>query len=199
MLWSMGRVGAGRPGRPAAAAREDVLAVAGARFLAGERVDMQGVARELGLARATMHRWFGTREVLLGETLALLAETRLAEIRAEVGGSGAAALLECFDRFNRELASLKALGAWLAQEQERGLRILTSSGGIVQPRMVAAVERLIEAEVRSGALRSRIPPATLAYATVRLVESFLYNDAMFGIRGDVERMHEVAAALLGVG
>jgi hypothetical protein len=35
-------------------------------------------------------------------------------------------------------------------------------------------------------------------AIVRLAESFLYNDAIFGIRGEVERLREVQAALLGV-
>jgi hypothetical protein len=33
---------------------------------------------------------------------------------------------------------------------------------------------------------------------VRLTESFLYNDAIVGIRGDTERLSEVLAALLGV-
>src|SRR6516164_7483398 len=70
------------PGRPAAATRDEVLALATERFLAAERVDMQAIARELGLARATMHRWFGTRELLLGETLAKLAEARLLYWRA---------------------------------------------------------------------------------------------------------------------
>ena len=33
---------------------------------------------------------------------------------------------------------------------------------------------------------------------VRLAESFLYNDAIIGIRGDVARLREVEAVLLGV-
>ncbi len=187
-----------RPGRPAAATREDVLGLASERFLAGERVDMQGIARELGLARATMHRWFGTRDVLLGEMLAELAEGRLARIRRRTGGSGAIALLDCFDGFNRELAATRGLGVLLASEQERGLRILTSSGGIVQPRMTAAIEALIDEEVRAGTFVPTIPPSTLAYAIVRLAESFLFNDARFGIRGDTDRLREIEAALLGV-
>jgi len=93
-----------RPGRPAAATREAALALATKRFLACERVDVQAIARELGLARATMHRWFQTREALLGELLGTLAERRLAAIRADVGGGGAAALLQTFDAFNREVA-----------------------------------------------------------------------------------------------
>jgi AcrR family transcriptional regulator len=188
-----------RPGRPPAATREDVIALATERFLAGERVDMQGVARDLGLARATMHRWFGTREELLGEVLAQMGERRLELIRREEPRQGAAGLLACFDRFNRNVAATKGLGIWLAQEQERALRILTSSGGSVQPRTVAAVQRLIDDEIKAGRFVPAVAPATLAYATVRLAESFLYNDAWFGIRGDTERLHEVEAALLGVG
>jgi AcrR family transcriptional regulator len=188
----------GRPGRPAAATREDVLALATERFLAGERVDMQGVARELGLARATMHRWFGTREVLLGEVLAGMAERRLETIRARSADRGASVLLDVFERFNRDLAATRGLSLWLAQERERALRILTSSGGNVQPRTVAVVQRMIEAEIDSGNLAPPIAPETLAFALVRLAESFLYNDARFDIRGDIERLREVEAVLLGV-
>src|ERR1700677_4676508 len=131
----------GRPGRPAAATREAALALATDRFLAGERVDVRAIAGELGLARATMHRWFGTRAALLGEVLAALAEERLLVIRSRVSATGADALLECFDGFNRELVATAGLRALFVQEQERALQILTSSAGIVQPRMVAAIER----------------------------------------------------------
>jgi len=187
-----------RPGRPAAATRDEVLTLARGRFLAAERVDMKALARELGLARATMHRWFGTREELLGEMLADLAEERLLAIRRRTPGSGAGALLECFDRFNRELAATKGLGALLAQERERAFRILSSGAGAVQPRMVALVERMIDEEIEAGHFRASIAPPTLAYAIVRLAESFLYNDAMFGIRGDTQRLQELEAVLLGV-
>ena len=187
-----------RPGRPAAATRDEVLTLARGRFLAAERVDMKALARELGLARATMHRWFGTREELLGEMLADLAEERLLAIRRRTPGSGAGALHECFDTFNRELAATKGLGVLLAQEGERAFRILSSGAGPVQPRMVALVERMIDEEIAAGHFTASIAPPTLAYAIVRLAESFLYNDAMFGIRGDTERLHELEAVLLGL-
>jgi AcrR family transcriptional regulator len=186
------------PGRPAAASREDALALATDRFLAGERMDVRGIAQDLGLARATMHRWFGTREAFIGEVLAALTEKRLAAIRRRTPGSGAQALLDTFDSFNRELAATRGLRALLAQEQERALRVLTSSGGFVQPRVVAAVERLICDEIDVGAFEPVLAPESLAYAIVRLAESFLYNDAIIGIRGDTERLREVEAVLLGL-
>jgi Tetracyclin repressor-like, C-terminal domain len=73
--------------------------------------------------------------------------------------------------------------ALLASEQERALRVLTSSGGVVQPGMVAAVERLICEEIDDGAFSSAVAPGNLAYAIVRLAEAFLYNDAVIGSRG----------------
>jgi AcrR family transcriptional regulator len=194
----MAHVATGRPGRPAAATREAALELATERFLAGERVDVQAIARELGLARATMHRWFQTRELLLGELIGALAERRLTAIRADVAGAGAPALLETADRFNREIAASPGLRALLHQEPERALRILTSSLGVVQSRVVASIQSLIEVEVREGAFVPSIPADVLAYAIVRLGEAFLYNDALIGIRGDTERLRQVEAALLGV-
>jgi AcrR family transcriptional regulator len=188
----------GRPGRPAASTREAALQLATKRFLASERVDVQAIARELGLARATMHRWFQTREMLLGEVLATLAEERLLAVREQIGGHGARALLETLDSFNREVAATRGLRALLAQEQERALRILTSSAGLVQPRVVATVTRLIDAEVDAGHYAAPIPADVLAYSITRLGEAFIYNDALAGIRGDTERLRQVEAALLGV-
>jgi hypothetical protein len=38
----------------------------------------------------------------------------------------------------------------------------------------------------------------IAYAIVRMGESFLYADASSGFRGDFDRLRDVYAALLGV-
>jgi AcrR family transcriptional regulator len=186
-----------RPGRPAAASVEDALALARARFLAGERIDVQAIARELGLARATMHRWFRTREFLLGEVMAAVGEERLAVLRARVGGHGAKALLDSFDAFNRELAAAEGLRTLLVSEHDLALRLLTASDGVVQPRMVAAVQSMIEAEMRSG-FETSLEPDLLAYAIVRLAEAFLYRDAVAGAAGDTERLRRIEAALLGL-
>ena len=52
-------------------------------------------------------------------------------------------------------------------------------------------------DARAG-FRPPVDPATLAYAIVRLAEAFLFNDATAAVRGDVERLREIEAALLGV-
>lgn len=185
-----------RRGRRAAVSREDVLDAALQRFLRGRRIDVRALANELGLGRTTIYRWFGSREGLLGEVLVRAAEPLFERARAAATGSGGAALLDTFDRINRDLASAPALRQFVEHERD-ALRILTSSAGGVQPRMVAKVMALIEDEIAAG-YTPPVEPAILAYAIVRLAEAFLYNDTMTGIRGDVERLRQVEAVLLGV-
>jgi AcrR family transcriptional regulator len=187
-----------RRGRPASASRENVLDAAMRRYLRGRRVDVRSIAAELGLGRSTIYRWFGSRENLIGEVLIRAGDPLLDAARAEAGGRGATALLDTFDHMNRSLAAAPALRQFLEQEQATALRIITSSAGVVQPHWVSRITALIEHEVRAGDYEPPVEPATLGYAIVRLAEAFLYNDAAIGIRGEVERLREVEAALLGV-
>src|SRR5690242_8173276 len=180
-----------RPGRPAAATREQVLDAALYRYLRGQRVDIQAIAGELGLGRATVHRWFGTREALIGEVVVAAATPVLEASRTEAGGKGGPALLETFDRFNRALADAPALRQFVEAEREAALRIITSRNGIVQPKMVAMITDLIEQEARAGNYEPPVEPSVLGYAIVRLAEAFLFNDAALGSRGDLDRLREV--------
>jgi AcrR family transcriptional regulator len=185
-------------GRPATATREDVLRTARAQYLDGQRLDVTIVARRLGLGRATIYRWFGSRERLLGEVIAAELEALVARERRAVRRRGAAGLLDVFDRVNRQLADSVPLRRFVEQERASALRLLTAGDGCVQTRSVAAVAELISTEVAAGRYEAPVDPQTLAYAIVRLAEAFLYNDAAVGIRGDHERLRTVEAALLGV-
>jgi AcrR family transcriptional regulator len=185
-----------RRGRRPAASREDVLRAALYRYLRGRRIDVQAIAADLGLGRTTIYRWFGSRERLVGETIVRAAQPLVDRARADAVGSGGPMLLDTFDRLNRSLAAAPALRAFLEQERN-ALRILTSSAGVVQPAMVSRITGLIEDEVRAGRYDPPVDPGTLGYAIVRLAEAFLFNDAD-GLRGDVERLRDVEAALLGL-
>ncbi len=194
----MGVATVAKRGRPAAASREEVLRAVTEQYLAGERADLSLVAHRLGLSRATIYRWFGSRDTLLGEVIARELEQLVERERRAVRQRGAAGLLEVFDRINRSLARSQALRRFLERERIVALRLLTSGSGVVQPRAVACVETMIETEVSSGRYEPPASIATLAYAIVRLAEAFLYNDTATGIRGDHRALREVEAALLGV-
>ena len=67
--------------------------------------------------------------------------------------------------------------------------------GICPPGRCSA---LITEEVEAGTYEPPVEPAILGYAIVKLAQAFLFNDTIAGIRGDVDRLREVEAALLGV-
>jgi AcrR family transcriptional regulator len=193
-----GRIAPRRRGRPATASRADVVRCAREQYLSGQRVDVTLVANELGLGRATIYRWFGSRDELLGEIVATELELLVARHRARVRHRGAQGLLDVFDQVNRSLSRSEALRTLVERERDSALRLLTSSGGPVQPRAVACVRDLIDAEAAAGAYQPPTDTGALAYAIVRLAEAFLYNDVAIGIRGDWRQLHQVEAALLGV-
>jgi AcrR family transcriptional regulator len=168
------------------------------RYLRGLRVDVQAIAAELGLGRTTIYRWFGSRDELIGEAIVQAALPVLAQARSAARGEGGEALLDTFDRFNRALAASTALRQFVEREREAALRVITTSQGSVHPRIVEMIRKLIADEVSAGTYEPPVDPGLLAYAMVRLAEAFLYNDESASFRGDVERLREVEAAMLGM-
>src|SRR5437764_1254402 len=172
-------------GRPAAASREDVLDAAMQRYLRGRRVDVQAIALELGVGRATVYRWFGGRDGLTGEVLARAADPLLDAARAEARGRGGRYLLDVFDRFNRGIIGAPALRHYVESEREAALRVITSGAAVVEPHLVGRIAELIEEQAGRGTYEPPVEPRTLAYAIVRLAEAFLVSDVAAGIRRDV--------------
>lgn len=176
----------------------DVVRVVRAQYVNGQRVDLAAVADQLGLGPQAIQRRFGSREALLSEAIFQEFEFLMARKRAQARGTGARWLLEVLDGVNQALSRSVALRWLLEHEQRSGLRLLTSSGGQVQPRVVGSIHRLICDQAAVGAYLPTASPDDLAFALVRVMEAFLYDDADAQIRGDHEPMREIQAALLGV-
>lgn len=186
------------PGRPASATREEVVALARQAFLAGERVDVQAIAAQLKLSRASIYRWFGSRDGVLGAVLSGEFESLIERADARRKDTGARRILAVLDRVNRWMAGNEPFRRYFENEPLAGLRILTSSDGPVQPRVLTAVEKLITRAEEQDGYAPQLERPLLAYSLVRLGEAFLYHDNVTGLRGDVDRLHQVQAALLGI-
>jgi AcrR family transcriptional regulator len=174
-----------------------VLAAARRRYLEGRRVDVRAIAAELGLARATIYRWFGSREGLIGEAMLGVFEQRVADARAAVPGRGAAALLDTLNLIYRGLAEAPHIRSFIDRERATALPLMTSSQGPVHPRLVEVIRDLIDAEVERGDYTPPTDTTTLAYVLVRLAEALLFNYADDDIPKDAQRLREVFAGLLG--
>jgi AcrR family transcriptional regulator len=165
----------------------DAFLAARRRFLAGERVDMTALAAQLGVNRVTLYRWVGSREQLLVEVVWSLARRTLDKLEAKhpKGKHRAVAILT---EFLEATIAHPGMQRWLAEEGESAMRLLTRHETDFQPRLIAAVEALID-------------PADpdrheVAYALVRVIESYTYLDLITGETPDAGRARPIFARLL---
>src|SRR3977135_2733330 len=166
-------------------------------YLRGRRVDMQALAAELRVSRATLYRWTGPREQLLSDVLWSLSDDIFEQAKADhPEHTGPERLLAIFRQHVGTLVEAKPLHSFLQQETQAALRILTSPEGGVQSRTVWKLAELYREEQAAGTFRPRIDPAALAYAVVRVTEGFIYNDALLTVEPEVERAESIVSMLL---
>jgi AcrR family transcriptional regulator len=178
--------------------KQDALAVAEQTIRDGERLDMRALAQELGIGRATLYRWTGSRDQLLGEVLWGMAEPLWAETQEEADGTGAERVADVLRRYMERVAASEPLRRLLDTEPETALRILMTSDGPVQERTVAVIEEMLATESANGARLPDVDPRQLAFAIVRMGESFLYADVVAATEPDVETASAVIRLLLGL-
>jgi AcrR family transcriptional regulator len=172
--------------------------VAGARryFLREGTIDMDELAQELAVSRATLYRAVDGRDRLLGDVLWSLAERIFVRARAEVGGGGIEAILEISRRFIAEVMAAEPFRRFLEREPQTALRVLLTPAGRVHDRTVA-MQRRIFAEALADC-EDELPGDldSLAYLYVRLHESIVYADIMSGRRPDPDVAERAVRALL---
>jgi AcrR family transcriptional regulator len=155
----------------------DAFRLARKWFLDGRRVDMQQLAAELGVSRATLYRWCGSRELLIGEVIWSINERSLGETRAKTRGSGRALITRTLQRSMAQIRDFEALKQFVAEDAEYALRIITSKQSVVQARLIEWTADVLKAEIN---VRADVDLADLAYVIVRVCESFVWSDMITG-------------------
>ncbi|WP_242909976.1 QsdR family transcriptional regulator [Actinomadura terrae] len=192
-----GRAPGRAPGRPGVRAHgpEGALAAASARYLRGEPIDMSALAADLGVGRATLYRWVGSRERLLATVLAEMTERTYQAAARDVEGSGPERILAVLDRFMRSVVDAAPLRAFTEREPRLFVRLATMPGA-VEDRAAGLLARELQAEIDRGALAAPLPTRTLAQAIVRVADSFMYAHYLGGNRPEIDTALEVVALLL---
>lgn len=164
--------------------------------LAPQRLDLKALALDLEIGRTTLYRKIESRDQLLGEVLWYVARRLLATaLEATTGRVGAPRVIDVIRIF---MASVEEPPhrRLLEEEPEAAMRILASKEGPVQSGLIGCIERLLQVEEERGAMTLTIERGPLAYAIVRIAESFLYADTIGDLEPDVDRAIEIVAALL---
>ena len=181
---------------PAGAGAEAALRLARAAFLAGERIDMQRMAAELGVNRVTLYRWVGNRANLLGEVAWALSEKTIDRLFERSKARGGERIAEVVTGYIEAVRTNEGLRKTITQEGAVAVRLFTSGDGGVQPRLVDKYRSMLEAEVASGAFTPSVPLDELAYALVRVTEACVYLDVLVGQHPDLDRVARMIRAVV---
>lgn len=180
--------------------RPDALAafkLARRRFIAGERIEMQELASELGVSRATVFRWVGSRDELLVEIVwSTTLPTFERSIEATKGLTGGPRVSAVMSSFSQATLDSPFFMGFVQREPERALRLLTTKATWYQARLVGLVEALLQEEVDAGTLVPPLAMHDLAYVVTRITETFIYADIVAGELPDPEKVRQVVGALL---
>lgn len=165
----------------------------------GKRLDMQALADELGVSRATLFRRVGGREELLSKALWVLTERTLtmAAERWEAERPEGAMHTPGTGRYiNKIVARSHGLRRLLDDEPALAMRVLTDPRGRVQTGIVSFVEELLRRDMAEFGFVPVIEPHALAFALVRLGESFIYADVLAARVPDVATADRLQQALI---
>ena len=132
----------------------DAVDVARELLDAGDRVDIRAVARRLGVSRATIHRWFGTRDQLMTALFEQLAAEFTQAAESEARGSGDDRAFDFVRRIAERSAGYTPLRLAAGREPALVLRLVLPEDGPVHGQVAAAVTRLLAATRSPRQMRS---------------------------------------------
>jgi AcrR family transcriptional regulator len=200
LIRPLGRIHPARRAGPRTASQPARIVATAARWIHdGRRLDMQGLADELGVSRVTLFRRVGSREELLSQALWLLTERMLEAAAAQWEAERPEGELHTPGtgrHINALVSQSEGLRRLLDDEPTLTIRVLTDPRGRVQTGIVAFIEELLRRDVTEFGLVTLIEPGALAYALVRLGESFLYADVLAARKPDVATANRLQQALV---
>ena len=174
----------------------DLHSLARQWFIGAKRIELQKLAVELGISRATAYRWAGSAEQLVGHVLASLVDDTFKQLAERTTKTGSDRVLEVLERGMYYAHEFQPLRQFLAKDPQLGLKIVASRHGPVQDRIIASLRQLLEEEVAAGNMILPVEPAVMAYALTRIIESFLYADLITGATPDLENASNILQLML---
>lgn len=167
-------------------------------FLRGQRIDMGRLSQALGVNRATLYRWVGSRDQLLVEVIWSLSRGTFEKLLEDpaVHQPGRSRSASVLDAYVHAVIGNSGMQTFVQSEGELALRLLTTRATDYQSRLLAFVRRLLAEDLDAGRLKTEIPLEDLTYIVVRILESYVYLSLITGERPDADRAARVLQALL---
>jgi hypothetical protein len=163
------------------------------QFLSQSTVDMNRLAGDLAISRATLYRVAGSRDSLLGNALWQLGRRTLKEARAKRTRPGPDGVIEVSRHFADGLWASEPMRTFVTVEPDTAARVLFTPSGEVHRRII-----LVQRDVFLEAGLAGVPDDLFqrAFLYVRIMESVLYSELFAGSRVDFSMAEQALRAVL---
>ena len=170
-------------------------------WLEGKRLNLSALAEELGIGRATLMRWVGNKELLMGEILWSLYYNVFETARAQADNNpdlkGVDYLARIYQDTIHEIMYADPLHTFLRQDPQFALRVLTSNVSGLQERLIGLWQGLLDEQVAAGRIQPQMDTESLAFFIIRIGEGAVSRDIICGRQPGLEPAITALRLLLG--
>jgi hypothetical protein len=173
---------------------DEVVAAGTQRFVETGTIDLQALADDVAVSRATLYRVIPGRDRVLGDVVWWFGAQHHRDACEAVGGDGAERVVGVLRTFGETILTQRSFLRFLEEEPDVAARVLFTPSGGVHERFVAVNAELLRSAAGSGELPFDLD--TTAYVISRVYESMLYADLLSGRQPDLDVADRVTAAVL---
>jgi len=177
----------------------DIFKLARRQWLAGKRICVGELAKELGIGRAKVYRWVGSKELLLDEIIWSVAKPTFERAVRETPGTGIEHIVGVHRHFMTRTLSFPPLQQFVNHDPPYALRILSRDAVSAHERLITAVAKHIAEQEAAGHIQLPRPAGSLAEMIVRTNESIIYCDIISGQSPAIDRACHITRLLLSEG
>jgi AcrR family transcriptional regulator len=174
----------------------DVLKLARRHWLKGEKISIDGLAKESGLSRVTIYRWVGSKDYLMGEVVWSAFEPAMNKVMSETPGTGLEHILEVHRRLMAIILSFPPMQRFILDDPAYAMRIVSTDASSVIERMIQATTDHLKQQADKGHFKLPAPAREVAELIIRINSSIMYSDIISGRSPAIEQASKLDRMVL---
>ncbi|WP_290577109.1 QsdR family transcriptional regulator [Ketobacter sp.] len=173
----------------------DAFNLAKKHWLLTQKLNVGELAEELGVSRATLFRWIGNKDLLMGEIMWSLYKPTVLNARKVCSGEGVEYVVNVFREVNTQILNSQPMRTWLHSDGQYAVSILSSKSSHFHSRMVELNSELLKQETAKGLIHPAMTIDSLSYFMCRIGNSCIFSEMILGQEPDLNQLEEACTAV----
>ncbi len=173
----------------------DAFNLAKQSWLKTQRLNLGELAEELGVSRATLFRWIGNKDLLMGEIMWSIYRPTVMQARQQCLGSGVDYVVNVFREVNTVILNSQPMRNWLHADGQYALSILSSKTSTFHERMVQLNTELLNNETAKGLIEPAMNIDSLSYFMCRIGQACIFSEMILGQEPDLQQLEDACTAV----